>query len=258
MCGIAGFSLTREDANRIDSRVLAGMLLVNIEHRGRHATGASWTETTADGIGWWYAKAPVPAREFGPTIEQMPKHCRRALLHVRYATTGSPENNDNNHPIIVPSDSGGQIIGTHNGMINNHHDLMDDYDFEWVGEVDSQALFHLFGRADFDKTDLRDVHGSAAFALVDTEEPTRITLGRLTQRPLWVTQTPSGSTVWCSEIEPLKDALKAVGLTTDFEMEVPEWHMLTITNGRIESVESIPRPREPLYRTLDLLAKIDG
>lgn len=240
MCGIAGFSLTTEDANSIDSRVLAGMLLINIEHRGRHATGAAWTETNEDGIGWWYAKDAVPAREFGPTIQQMPKHTRRALLHVRYATTGSPDDNDNNHPIIVPAEQGGSIIGTHNGIINNHRELMKKYGFEAVGQVDSQVLFHMIGREDFTPVDLREIDGSAALAAVSTNDPTTITLARLAMRPLWVAQTPAGSTVWCSEIDALLEAVAIAGLETDFEMEIPEWNILTVTDGRIASVNSVP------------------
>lgn len=246
MCGIAGFSLTQRDAESIDSRVLAMMLMINIEHRGRHATGAAWTETNEDGIGWWYAKEAVPARHFGPTIKQMPKHTRRALLHVRYATTGSPDDNDNNHPIVVPANSGGSIIGTHNGIINNHLELMDEFGFPEIGEVDSQALFHLIGREGFVPTDLNRIKGSAAFASVNTDDPTTITLARLQMRPLWVAQTPSGSTVWCSEIDALDDAVATVGLTTDFDMEVPEWHILTVTDGRISSVESIQREQPTL------------
>jgi glucosamine 6-phosphate synthetase-like amidotransferase/phosphosugar isomerase protein len=258
MCGIAGFSLTDKDANSIDSRVLAGMLLINIEHRGRHATGAAWTETNEDGIAWFYAKQAVPAREFGPTIKQMPKHSRRALLHVRYATTGSPNNNDNNHPIVVPSESGGSIIGTHNGIINNYESLMDDHQFEAVGEVDSQAVFHLIGRNDFTPIDLRQIQGSAAIASVSTDKPTTITLARLAMRPLVIAQTPSGSTVWCSEIDALNDALKVVGLETDFEMEVPEWHILTVEDGRIASVEPVPNDSYTHRNRQGRLVLVDG
>lgn len=251
MCGIAGFCLTKHDARNIDSRVLAGMLLINIEHRGRHATGASWTETTPDGIGWWFAKAPVPAREFGEHIQQIPKHCRRALLHVRFATTGDPADNDNNHPIIVPAEDGGSIIGTHNGMFPNYADVMDDHDFEWIGEVDSQALFHLAGLDDFDKTEIEKLGGSGAWAYVHNSEPNTIHLGRTQGRPLWVTQTPSGSTLWCSELPALLEAMQVVGLKAEFEMEVPEWHTMTVTDGRIDSILHIPRstPRPTLLNS---------
>lgn len=245
MCGIAGFSLTKHDADRIDSRCLAGMLLINIEHRGRDATGAAWTETTPDGLMWWYDKAPIPARKFGNHIQQMPKHTRRALLHVRFATTGDPADNDNNHPIIVPSESGGSVIGTHNGVLLNHEDVMAAHQFPWVGEVDSQVIFHLMGRDAFVRDDLRQLTGSMAIAAVDTSDPTVIRLARTVQRPLWLAQTPSGSVLWASEKQALLDAMKVVSLDAEFLMEVPEWTMITINNGRIEAVEQITRPVPP-------------
>ena len=242
MCGISGFSLTKCDAKKIDSRILARCLLKNIEHRGRHATGASWTETMDEGLMWWYTKAPIPASEFDGHLEQMPKHTRRALLHVRYATTGDPEDENNNHPIIVPSSSGGSVIGVHNGIINNYQQIMDDIGADWIGEVDSQALFHLAGTEDFTKEKFRQVQGSASIAYVDTAEPTTIKLVRMSMRPLWIAQTEDGSTLWSSEKDALLDAMSVVGLTADFVMEVPEWTMVTINDARLDSVEQIVRP----------------
>jgi len=243
MCGIAGFSLVKPDAVKVDSRVLAGCLLINIEHRGRHATGMAWTETDENGLLWYYSKAPVPARQFGENISLMPRHSRRALLHVRYATTGSPQQNENNHPIIVPSHSGGSIIGTHNGIIDNHRDLMADMNADYIGEVDSQVLFHMVGREDFKPEMLRSVRGSAAFAYVDNENPTDIKLVRTTTRPLWLAQSTNGSVVWASEEEALLDAMKMVKLQADFVMEVPEWTMITIRDGVLSEVLQIPTVR---------------
>ena len=257
MCGIAGFSLSKEDATRTNSRVLAGMLLINIEHRGPHATGIAWTETSDKGLSWWYDKAPVPARKFGKHVGQMPKHSRRALLHVRYATTGDPSDNDNNHPIIVPSDSGGSVIGVHNGIINNYKQVMEKYGFPWVGEVDSQVIFHLMGREAFVKEDLRELEGSLAVAAVDTDDPTTIRLIRTMLRPLWVAQTPTGSVIWASEKDALLDAMKVAGLKDEFLMEVPEWTMLTIRDGRIEAVEQIPRGSKRSFDTSSLTTKWD-
>jgi len=256
MCGIAGFSLVKCDAVKVDSRALAGCLLINIEHRGRHATGMAWTETTPEGLLWYYAKAPLPARKFGDEIRLMPRHSRRALLHVRYATTGSPDVNENNHPIVVPSGSGGSVIGTHNGIVNNHEALMKKMGAEYIGEVDSQALFHLVGQADFKPEMLREVHGSAAFAYVDNANPTEIKLVRTVLRPLWLAQTANGSTLWASEEEALLDAMKMVKLEADFVMEVPEWTTITINDGVLTEVLQIPAStrNQPQHRGLTLFA----
>jgi glucosamine 6-phosphate synthetase-like amidotransferase/phosphosugar isomerase protein len=124
-------------------------------------------------------------------------------------------------------------------MISNYSEVMRRNGFPWVGEVDSQVIFHLMGRDAFLKEDLRQLNGSIALAAVDTADPTIIRLARTVQRPLWIAQTPTGSVLWASELPALEDAMKCVGLKADFVMEVPEWTMVTVNNGRIEAVESI-------------------
>jgi asparagine synthetase B (glutamine-hydrolysing) len=42
MCGIAGFSLSPEDAARVDGVKLTKAMVFEIEHRGRDATGVAW------------------------------------------------------------------------------------------------------------------------------------------------------------------------------------------------------------------------
>ena len=60
--------------------------------------------------------------------------------HTRLPTKGSPENNDNNHPINID-----HIIGVHNGVIGNDDALFKNFDtqFDRVAEVDTEIIFQL-------------------------------------------------------------------------------------------------------------------
>ena len=69
--------------------------------------------------------------------------------HCRWPTQGSPENNLNNHPQVV-----GNIIGVHNGVINNDHELFASFSkvIDRQAEVDTEIIFSLINH--FSKNDL--------------------------------------------------------------------------------------------------------
>lgn len=60
--------------------------------------------------------------------------------HARLKTKGSQLQNENNHPIVC-----GNVVGTHNGMINNDDKVFDVYEktFKRNGQVDSEIIFAL-------------------------------------------------------------------------------------------------------------------
>jgi len=72
--------------------------------------------------------------------------------HCRWPTQGSPENNLNNHPLVI-----GNIIGVHNGVITNDHQLFRDFSkrFDREAEVDTEIIFQLirhFNKSPLSKT----------------------------------------------------------------------------------------------------------
>ena len=60
------------------------------------------------------------------------------LGHCRFPTKGSPEKNQNNHPIVS-----GNTIGVHNGVIDNDDFLFQSYNLPRQGEVDTEIIFAL-------------------------------------------------------------------------------------------------------------------
>lgn len=233
MCGIAGFSISNNDHRKVNSRRLSRALLLQIVSRGRDATGAAWSETTDDGLGIWYTKAPVPAGRFVPTLEEMPQHTRTAILHTRWATKGHPDNNANNHPIVVPS-----VIGVHNGHIANDDYLFQQLGWERTGEVDSEAIFRLIAHYEDPVPHFNKLRGRAAIAWYNTDDPATLHLARISGSPLWIGQTRGGSTIFASEQQHLRKATLESNLVLTDLWEAEEWTYIKIRNGVIHEAKS--------------------
>lgn len=207
MCGIAGFTLAPRD--RVDASRLASRLLLGIENRGRHATGAGWYDPDTGKA--YVDKAAIPASQYVKFMA-LPDTTRTAVLHTRWASQGSPSNNGNNHPVDVAG-----AIGVHNGVIHNDRDvfgLLRGY-YERRHQVDSEAIFALIRHSGLDVTEaLPLLTGSAAIAWLDTDDPTRtLHLARISSSPLVVGRTAAGSVVFASTIGTVTAAAADTGLT---------------------------------------------
>jgi glucosamine 6-phosphate synthetase-like amidotransferase/phosphosugar isomerase protein len=234
MCGIAGFNLADEDAGRLDSRKLAAELLLAIEERGRHATGAAWSKRGEDGPEVWYSKRAVPAARFLPDLSFMSRFSRNVVLHTRYATKGSPSNNDNNHPIVVPG-----VVGVHNGGIWNDDEIIAAYGGERTGEVDSEAAFRLIANAADPIADLPRLRGRVALAWIDVDRPHTLHLARLTDSPLAIGMTPGGSTVFASTERLLALGCRRAGVTLEMITGVDEMTYISASRGVIHEWRSM-------------------
>lgn len=213
MCGIAGFCLA--DGERVNTRQLAGELLLGIEERGRHATGVAFYDSGR----LFIQKAAMPASHFVPFLD-MPTDAPTAILHTRWATQGDPADNANNHPI----DCAG-IVGVHNGCVSN-----DDALFARLprgartAAVDSEAIFATLNYGQEPPAQaLTRVRGSAAVAWLDTAgDPRTLHIARLERSPLVVGVTPAGSHLFASTVTALRRAARNSGLTLDATVELPE------------------------------------
>jgi len=163
----------------ITEEMIAHLLNGN-EHRGNDASGVVLSQV--DGK-LNVLKINTPACQFIGTKEYenfIEKYLKKdtwgALVHTRYATKGSPKDNNNNHPLFA-----GKSAVIHNGTLSNDDSLFSSLNLTRVGEVDSDIL-----RAIIDSTGINEkaiktlnkVSGSCSGAAFDSRQPKKMLLFR--------------------------------------------------------------------------------
>lgn len=227
MCGIAGASLN--PAEKVNARLLASTLLLGIEERGTHATGAAWVQDGAT----WLAKEAIPASTFVKG-DHVPANATQFIAHTRWATQGSVQNNENNHPIDVRG-----IVGIHNGCIAN-----DDAIFDLIGtekriaQVDSEAIFALIQHSGMPAAQaLELLRGSAAVAWFDANDTQVLHLARVSSSPVVIGFTAKNSIVFASTEKAVRKAAEASGLKISKIHSMPEGLYHQIRDGEIVTTE---------------------
>lgn len=155
MCGIVGLAayggtLTKAQENmRQEAMIFLGTELLRLtESRGKDATGIAALRSDGDFMG---LKMGVAASEFisrfGGTENDFAgftqlwregKPVRIMIGHCRKSSVGNSTDNVNNHPIKV-----GEIVGIHNGTLQNHEIIIEMLGNKRDGRVDSEAIFRL-------------------------------------------------------------------------------------------------------------------
>ena len=156
MCGIVGvlsMGTKKDDLKTEIMRFLFTELLQVTEERGKDATGMS--ALFSDGMSY-LQKGPVTATEFignlgddETSYNMFMKNCteyikdndillRLLIGHCRKSSVGGAFDNVNNHPIKV-----NEIIGVHNGTLENHNKIFTNLGCKRDGVVDSEAIMHL-------------------------------------------------------------------------------------------------------------------
>lgn len=241
MCGIFGaFNLRHLARNEREAISDLGYLSA---FRGLHSTGLTAVlkkkpksepryVTRTDAVN------PVTFFSSSETQEQLLlSHATAFLGHARHATTGEI-NVRNAHPIVE-----GNIIGTHNGVVNKYRP--DHKDLEHT--TDSRVFFRMIDRHGLDKA-VHDLNFTDSFALayVNVKDHT-INFVRNDKRPLHLARTKGGTWFWCSDPLMLAMAFKRNGLEADDEIiSLKPEHLWSCS--LVKSEQSINRPLEkPKY-----------
>jgi glucosamine--fructose-6-phosphate aminotransferase (isomerizing) len=236
MCGIAGFCLSPNE--KFNARKLSKCLLDQIVVRGEDATGASWvvpSKGSGDRPTIAVSKAPVPADQFEHYITKMPASAKRAILHTRWATKGSPENNLNNHPIVS-----GRIVGVHNGVITNDDKIFKHIGSRRIAQVDSESAFALLDATKHEPIRvLRSIEGRASLAWFNARDKRDLHLARLDGSPLAIGRTERGSLFFASTEQLLLNACKSAGVELAWSEEVMPYTYMRIRNGEIVDLSVI-------------------
>lgn len=239
MCGIAGFLVSKNEGE-VNVRGLASDLLLEIESRGRDATGAAWF----DGDTVMLQKDALPARQFVPNLE-LPQNARNVILHTRLGTKGTEYNNNNNHPVAT-----GGIVGVHNGGVWNDDSLFRRMGIESkrIGEVDTEAIFAAIAygtdinpntgkprlAADLLEV-LGEITGSAAIAWLKVGgDPNVLELARISSSPLHWGQTAAGTFIFASTKEAIERATKQNDLRIVHWDFAAEGDYYLIREGRVD------------------------
>jgi predicted glutamine amidotransferase len=178
MCGIGGimmYPMQRTEEQLEYIRELATELAIENQVRGKDSTGLAVFNKKGN---YDVLKHNVKATDF-TELEvyktfidtKITNETTNILIHTRAATQGSPENNDNNHPIVSAS-----AVGIHNGMIYNDDDLFTNYSLPRLARVDSEAIFRLVDKANDDSIEgiryvAEKVSGVFAVAYVKKNDP---------------------------------------------------------------------------------------
>jgi asparagine synthetase B (glutamine-hydrolysing) len=254
MCGIAGiFDVAR--SAEFDRVTLARELLLQIQRRGRHATGYAYVAQNATVI----EKADLPAEAFvqlAPMfLDGLGDDPRAIILHTRYATQGNPRVNLNNHP-IHSKQTGLTLI--HNGWLTNERQILAKYHLRKDGEVDSETVLRLIehfllkGRRSINraiKLAMKELKGVFACALISERYPNTLWLWR-DNNPLHV-YTDTGALIFASTEDLLSAALREAGIAGGKIMEFPNAMIcrLMIVKGEVraafERLKIRKRPTQP-------------
>ena len=240
MCGIAGiFSPT--NSKSFDRVNLSRELLLAIEKRGKHATGYAYIDDGETVI----EKADIRARDFvqmAPMfVDPFDATPRTILLHARFATTGTPAFDQNNHPIHSKI-SGMTLI--HNGWLTNEKHILRKYKLQKDAEVDSETVLRLIEYfvskkkkriSTAIKLAMRELKGRFACALISEKFPNTLWLWRSNYPISAFHDKRSGALIFASTHELLATALRYANVTDGKFIDVPEFKVgvYTCKDGKL-------------------------
>ncbi|GGH88928.1 glucosamine--fructose-6-phosphate aminotransferase (isomerizing) [Pullulanibacillus pueri] len=239
MCGIVGYVGLK------DSKDILLQGLKKLEYRGYDSAGIA--VQNSDGVHVFKEKGRIAILE--KAVDES-VHGTLGIGHTRWATHGEP-NKENAHPHQSVSR---RFTLVHNGVIENDDKLKSDYlkDVELRSETDTEAVVQLVEKfvnegeeveAAFRKT-LSLLHGSYAFAMLDSEDPDTIYVAK-NKSPLLV-GVGDGFNVVAS------DTMAMIHVTNQFVELMDEEMIIVKREGyTIETLDGQEVNRAPYTAELD-------
>lgn len=234
MCGIAGIKRMGPKARSAPIELeRIQQLLLGIQHRGMDATGVCLQYEDGrlvvcknDSPAWQFLEEKRTKAFFE---EHLTDDVMSAILHTRAATTGSPRQNRNNHPVYVDKTA---IV--HNGMISNHDFLFKNNKWKREAEVDSDIIRKILdekGLTPEGVKELNQMNGGAAIAAVSVEYPGKMLLARSRNPMVLGALKEEGLLMFASE----KDALHAAA--RPYELLWRSWFKANSTQMLFSTVQ---------------------
>lgn len=257
MCGIAGASLDPDF--RIDAAIkdIAAQMLLDIEHRGTHATGIAWYRPDGKVR---FRKDPLRARKFVKSILPGLEIGPTFIAHTRFATQGSPRERRNNHPFLCD-----RIVGIHNGVIHNDEALTAQFKLHRTSETDSEVIFRLLERFGPEShSTLEEIGGSFAIAyLVADEGALYIARGSGSMETLYFITSPDGF-LFCSCQDTVWVLAELLGMRSPQIWEAKPGYWAKVVKGQLTEERSFTpqaewwEPHSPYTMGAALDREIEG
>tara|TARA_B100001750_G_scaffold247523_1_gene273594 strand:+ start:3328 stop:4281 length:954 start_codon:yes stop_codon:yes gene_type:complete len=199
MCGIGGIYRASETPLPVQATL---SLWKALEGRGTDASGFA--------LHWLNSDKPVIVKQPGATgllqnrLSQFMGDgttTHYVLLHTRFTTQGSTENNDNNHPVVRDG-----IVVTHNGVLSNDREVFEALGVSPTADVDTEAINAAL-RCESPGWALDNITGSMSVAWVDSStDSDKVHLMTNGRNPLVIARTTDNHIVWASTIDILDES----------------------------------------------------
>jgi glutamine phosphoribosylpyrophosphate amidotransferase len=255
MCGIIGVVGDVREGDWHETHGLLTELLVQSMERGKDATGFAAVASPLDAPQRHRLltdKAPLAAdaftstNPFWQTLKRM--RCCSVIAHVRFATSGSPKDNTNNHPFVGKANSFGYSL-VHNGIISQPEEAAERLGVRLTTDCDSEIIEKTISvTGDIPEglyRCLSDLRGSMAVALIEHRTGT-VWLARDANRPLWIARLHDRRrTVFASTPQIIQRAVeRRLGRFGDwvdemFPLATGHVHRLTM-DGRLMAAFTLP------------------